>query len=214
MSLFSYDSLQNQGLKMLIVDDHPLYRSGLRMIFQNLPYISSIEEAGNGKECIELLRQNQPDIVLLDIHMPEMNGISCMKVIREHWPKLKVLVLSQYDELRSVNTLLNLGVGGYMMKTDSAQQLISAFEEIVFDNRAALNRALGRTNPREKMLQKREIEILKLLCRQLSSKQIAEQLYISKHTVDNHRKRILKKTGMQNTAGLVKWAIQNGFAAP
>lgn len=214
MPFFSYDSLQDKGLRILIVDDHPLYRSGLRMIFQNLPYVSAIDEAGNGKECIEMLKLQVPDIVLLDIHMPEMDGITCMQVIREQWPKLKVVVLSQYDELRSVNALLNMGVGGYMMKTDSAQQLIVAFEEIAFDNRAALNRALGRKNPKDRLLHKREIEILKLLCLQLSSKQIAERLFISKHTVDNHRKRILKKTGMQNTAGLVSWALQNGFSTP
>lgn len=195
------------------MDDHPLYRSGLRNIFENLSYVSLIEEAANGKECLSILRQQLPDIVLLDIHMPEMDGITCMKVIHERWPKLKVVVMSEYDDLGSLNIMLNLGVGGYMMKTHSAKQIVYTFEEIAFNNRPTLKRARSKKDPHEHMLQKREVEILLLLCQQLSSKQIAERLCISKHTVDNHRKHILKKTGMQNTAGLVAWAIQNGFTS-
>lgn len=196
------------------MDDHPIYRSGLRVIFQNQSYISIIHEAANGKECIGMLQQHVSDIVLMDMHMPEMDGIMCVKIIRNHWPKLKVVALGEADDIPPAEVLLGLGVRGYMMKDDPVPDLIYTFEEIVFNNKGPLHRSRAKQQPRKHLLQKREIEILKLLCRQLSSKQIAERLFISKNTVDNHRKHILKKTGMQNTAGLVSWAIQNGFALP
>lgn len=195
------------------MDNNPLYRSGLKNIFEQLSYICAIEEAADAGECLDLLKTTVFSVALLNIHMPETDGVSCMKTISERWPKLKVIALSQFDELHSVNMMLNLGAVGHLMKGLSGEQLVRTFESILFGNRAALHRALGREEPRIQLLQNREIEILKLLCKQLSSKQIAERLCISKHTVDNHRKHLLRKTGMQNTAGLVSWAIRKGFTS-
>lgn len=197
-----------KGLSLLIVDDHPLYRNGLRVLFEELGYVKHVEEAASGKECLAILGQQLPDVVLLDINMPDMDGISCMQRIHERWPGLRVLAMSQHDEIHAVNAMLRLGIGGHLMKTYTAQQIVSSFEEILF-HRQLVHDRFRRTDAAD-VLQKRELEVLRLLCRQLSSKQIAERLFISKHTVDNHRKRMLKKTGMQNTAGLVQWAIQNG----
>lgn len=198
-----------KGINLLIVDDHPLYRNGLKMLFKGLSYVKSAEEAGSGQECLAILGQQLPDVVLLDINMPNMDGIACMQKIHHRWPALRVLAMCQHDEIQAVNAMLRLGIGGHLMKTFTAQQLVRSFEEILF-HRPLRHDKFQRMNASE-VLQKRELEVLRLLCKQLSSKQIAERLFISKHTVDNHRKRILKKTGMQNTAGLVHWAIQNGL---
>lgn len=201
-------------MRILLVDDHPLFRNGLKRIFADLPYIEEILEAADGIECLETLEEQMVDAVLLDINMPRMDGIECLTEIRKRWPDLKVLVLTQFDQKRFIRQMFKNGANGYLLKTTSEESLIESFEAMSEDDTLVTSDSVATdfedpVDLEDMELRDREIEVLSLICEQYNSKEIAEKLFISKHTVDNHRASLLHKSGMKNIAGLVKWAIVN-----
>lgn len=201
-------------MKILLVDDHPLFRNGLKRIFDDLDYTDQIIEASDGVECLEVMDKHELDAILLDINMPRMDGIECLREIRKRNSEVKVLVLTQYDQRRFVRQMLKFGANGYLLKTTSEENLIEAFEAMTAEDTLVTSQEIEEwnANPVDSSsldLGDREIEILNLICEQLNSKEIADRLFISKHTVDNHRANLLQKSGTKNLAGLVKWAIVN-----
>ncbi len=201
-------------MRILLVDDHALFRNGLKRIFGELDSIDEVLEASDGVECLKVLEKTMVDAVLLDINMPNMDGIECLKEIRKRWDDLKVLVLTQYDQKRFVRQMFKQGANGYLLKTTSEEKLIEAFESMLSEEDPAWfentgNGSLNGSDSEGPELGDREIEILGLICEQYNSKEIAEKLFISKHTVDNHRASLLTKSRTKNIAGLVKWAILN-----
>ena len=207
--------------KIILVDDHTLFRNGLKLLINNTPNFRVIAEASNGKEFIDLLsKEEKPDVVLLDIAMPEMDGIEAAAIALEKYPDLPIITLSMYGEEDYYFKMVSLGVKGFLLKNSDIHEVCSALESVVeggayFSQELLFNlvsnlrsSSLAGTEDNS-MLSERELEILLLICKGFSNQEIADELFISKRTVDKHRANILSKTNCKNTANLVVYAIKN-----
>jgi DNA-binding NarL/FixJ family response regulator len=204
--------------KVIIVDDHKMFRSGLRFLLNNIPNISVIGEASNGKEFLEMAEKQSIDIALMDINMPEMNGIEATKIAMEKYPMLKVIVLSMHGEEEYYDQMLDAGVKGFLLKNSDADELIAAIEAVkagksYFSQELLVDildqKRLQKLKTDAVKLSQRELEVLKLICEGFSNSEIAEQLFISHRTVDRHRANLLSKTGCKNSTSLVMYAVKN-----
>jgi DNA-binding NarL/FixJ family response regulator len=204
--------------KVIIVDDHKMFRSGLRFLLSNIPNITVIGEASNGKEFLDMAENETIDIALMDINMPEMNGIDATRIAMEKYPNLKVIVLSMHGEEEYYDQMLDAGVKGFLLKNSDADELIAAIEAVIA-GKSYFSQELLVDILDQKRLQKlrtdavklstRELEVLKLICNGFSNAEIAEQLFISHRTVDRHRANLLSKTGCKNSTSLVMYAVKN-----
>lgn len=204
--------------KVIIVDDHKMFRSGLRFLLSNIPNITVIGEASNGKEFLEMAENETIDIALMDINMPEMNGIEATRIAMEKYPDLKVIVLSMHGEEEYYDQMLDAGVKGFLLKNSDADELIAAIEAVIA-GKSYFSQELLVDILDQKRLQKlrtdtvklstRELEVLKLICDGFSNAEIAEHLFISHRTVDRHRANLLSKTGCKNSTSLVMYAVKN-----
>jgi DNA-binding NarL/FixJ family response regulator len=209
-----------KGLKIYIVDDHSLFREGLRFLLTNSKFISEIGEAKNGIEFLEGLKDYKPDIVLMDIEMPDMNGVEATQKAITILPDLKVIALSMYADESYYTEMIEAGAKGFLLKNSKFNDVQMAISE-VFEGRnyfspeilASIVKSLNRkpTTPANNELTKREFEVLLSICQGYSNSEIGEQLYISKRTVDKHRENILLKTQSKNTVELVVYAIKKGY---
>lgn len=209
-------------IKVVLVDDHRILREGLKNLLTTDPEISIIGEAANGEEAISLLNTMEPDVILMDIGMPVMNGLVATKKIKEQFPYVKVLILTQYDSEEYLYTVLHAGAAGYVLKETASTELIWAIKT-VNDGLAYLSPAMTQTLIQERLEQKdagskikeiltpREQEIFKLLADGLSNNAIAEKLVISLKTVQTHRAHIMEKLNLNNRTELIKYAIRQGI---
>lgn len=207
-------------LRIYIVDDHSLFREGLKFLLSNSPSISEIKEAENGRMFLNNFETFMPDVVLMDIEMPEMNGIEATKQALKIFPELKIIALSMYSDENFYTEMIEAGAKGFLIKNSKFQDVQTAIIEVFNDRNYFSPEILSSivTNLNRKSetlisndLTKRELEVLINICMGLSNSEIAEQLFISKRTVDKHRENILFKTQSKNTAELVVYAIKNGF---
>jgi len=204
-------------IRLIIADDHPLMRDGIKTILAREEDIEVIDCAEDGTELLKLLETKGTDVILMDINMPGMNGIEATKLIRKKYPDIKILAFSQYDEKRFVKQLMKNGANGYLLKNSAAGELVKAIKIIntggVFLSEDLPNifgdEPKPRTNHLFPQLTKRELEVLREICKEKNTAEIAEALYLSPNTVETHRSNLLLKVGVRNTAGLVKWAIEN-----
>lgn len=210
-------------LNVLIVDDHKLFRDGLKLLLKTQSFIKEINEAENGKQFIEYLATHQPDVVLLDVAMPEMNGIEALQIALTMQPTLKVIVLSMFSEEEYYTKMIELGAKGFVLKNsdiaDVREALLSVSAGKTFFSHEILNslmESMHRKKEPERVveLSDREQEVLSLICEGLSNQEIADKLHLSKRTVDKHRENIMLKTGCKNTATLVMLAIKQGIVKP
>lgn len=211
--------MNNDSRKIILVDDHTLFRNGLRILLNALPDYLVVGEAANGQEFIELLDNTTADLVLLDIDMPVMDGIEAANLALQKFPELKIITLSMYGEEDYYYKMVDAGVKGFLLKNSDMKEVKSALETVYeggnyFSSELLQNLISSlRTNSKNKEpqteLSDREIEILILICQGLSNQEIADQLFISKRTVDKHRANILEKSECKNTAQLVMYAIKN-----
>ena len=215
------DTKSSQKLKIYIVDDHKLFREGLKLLLSNQEFERHIYEASNGKEFIENLSFVDCDIVLMDIEMPEMNGIEATGAALRVKPGLKVIVLSMYGDEQYYYKMVDAGVKGFVLKNSGIEKVIEAIHRVAagenyFSEELLVNilnhmREGGKPEPEvpDNEISGRELEILYHVCLGLSNQEIADKLFISKRTVDKHRANLLSKTGCRNTAALVMYAIKN-----
>jgi len=203
-----------------LVDDHSLFREGLKLLLSNLDFIGEIFEANNGEEFVNGLKNNPVDIVLLDIEMPVMNGIEAAKRAREIQPSIKILALSMYSDKNYYLSMIDAGACGFLLKNSNFEEVEKAITDICNDKSyisiEILNDILknpGKTsyNVFNNELTERETEVLLLICKGFTNNEIADKLVLSKRTVDKHRENLLQKTQSKNTANLVIFAIKNGL---
>lgn len=207
-----------------IADDHVLFRKGLITILELDDDLEVIYDVDNGKELIEKLDAQIPEVILMDLKMPIMDGMEATKQIKAQNPEVKILILSMYDEEKFIIHCLELGANGYLLKNTDPDEVVKAIHTVVakdfyFNNHISTVMLKGlnqKTRAKGKPqfgngveLTKREMEILGLICKELTTPEIAEKLFISNRTVEGHRKNLLEKTGAKNTAGLVVFALKN-----
>ncbi len=204
-------------IKIIIADDHPVIIEGLRMVFGGNTGIKISAEVGNGMNLLEFLQAASVDIVLMDINMPEKDGVIATQEISELYPRTKVIAFSQYDDKHFIRRMFKAGARGYLLKSTPSSEIIEAVKQ-VYAGRLYIGKNLpdifsGKKQTVKKRftpnLSKREKEILNLICLEKNTREIASSLFISTHTVETHRANLLSKVGARNTAGLVKWAIEN-----
>lgn len=206
-------------LKIIIVDDHEFFRNGLKMVVNRLKYAQVVGEASNGKEFIELQKEKQADLVLLDIQMPIMNGIEASEIAIKEFPDLKIVILSMFDDEKYIEKMMDIGVHGFLLKNISKDLLDQALQSISAGNTyysPELWSYFGKKfstqkkdEPNELQFTKREEEILQLICDGLSNREIAEELFISERTVVGHKSNLLSKTNCKSTISLLSFAIKN-----
>ena len=209
------------GIKIAIADDHPLVISGLHHILANCGDMEITGSYENGRELLKGLAVTQPDVLLLDIHMPGQTGDELAEIITGQYPQIKMLALTNEDNVYHIRNMLRNGVQGYILKTTREEILLDAIrtvnrgeqyletalkEKVVQDTLHAKKQIAA-----DPILSRREKEVLRYIASDLTSQQIADKLFVSKRTVDNHRLSLLMKIGVKNTAALVKKGIQLGL---
>jgi DNA-binding NarL/FixJ family response regulator len=211
-------------IKYLITDDHKIFRQGLRLALNNYPILKFIGEAGNGLELLSLLEAQVPDVILLDLKMPQMDGMEVLKKIRVKYPDIKILILTMYDEEHFVLHLIEAGANGYLLKNAEPDEIHLAIQTVMetdyyfndLVSSAMLRNMLQKTKIANRVkigvkLSDKEEEVLKLICEERTAAEIAKEIFLSQRTVEGIRSLLLEKTGARNTAGLVLYAIKNGI---
>ena len=201
-------------IRLVLVDDHPLVRDGLRARLSSVPRLDVVGEAGSGREALELADTLRPDIMLVDIGMRDMNGIQLTAALRERHPGVVVVILSMYDNAEYVSSAVRAGARGYVLKDAPSQEIIAAIEAAVAGGsyyRHAVTHALIESAPQPDPLTEREREVLLLLAAGHSNKMVAASLEISVRTVEAHRLNLRRKLGAENVAALVKYAMERGW---
>ena len=196
-------------IKVLLADDHTIILDGLEVVLSNDEDIEVIGTVGNGEEVLEFLKKKETVLVVLDINMPKMDGISCSRVIKKQFPWIKILILTMYPQKSFIDEIVKIGIDGCLLKNNTGKELITAIKRVMGGN-SYFDHLKSFTSETEEVFQykltKRELEIIKCLADGLSSSQMAEKLFISEHTVRTHRKNILRKTGASGTSQLIKYA--------
>lgn len=208
-------------IKIAIVDDEHLIRKGISLLLEKENNFQVVYEAESGERLLSYLEEagRHPDIILLDIRMEGVNGIDVTKIISEQFPDIKIIILSSLKSDQMVRQMVYYGISAYLAKNSHPTEMIATINQvhqngICFDSRVMkividVNRTGRRSRKKFFTLSDREIEILNLICMQLSTSEIAEKLYLSERTVEGHRKRMLEKTESKNMVGLIVWGIRN-----
>jgi len=216
-------------IRVLLVDDHRIIRDGLKALLMGIKEINIIGECNDGIEVAPFLEKNQVDVVLMDINMPKQNGIITTDIISKQFPEVKIIALTMHQEESYISKILQAGANGYVIKNASRKELVEAitkvnegntfFSEDVTNimmskylNNGVRSERKNNHSPHDIKvddLTKRELEILTLIIDEHTNVEIGEKLFISPRTVDTHRRNLLLKIGVKNTAGLVKYALQH-----
>lgn len=207
-----------QTTKIILADDHALVRQCIGAILENTPGVEVVAEAATGMEAIRLARELQPDLILMDLVMPEGGGIEASRCIVSAFPNVKVLILSCHGDARSVREAFGVGAKGYLVKSCDTQELLQAINEVAGDGvylSPALSESLGIDLPtgllEKSPLSLREEEVLTLIASGKTSREVAGFLQISPKTVETHRMHIMKKLSLNSVASLTKYAIRQGL---
>ncbi len=210
-------------INIAIADDQKLFRKGMAALVNSFDDMTVVFEAENGRELLELCGEHEqkPTIILLDLSMPEMNGLEALKVLKEDFPEIKVIILSSHEVENFILATIQAGANGYLAKNAEPEEVEMAIREVVKNDfyftmpmLAIMRKGLVKKAPivsldNEDNLTAREKEVLKLICKQFNSHEIAEKLFLSNRTVEGHRNNLLIKTGSRNTAGLVLYALKH-----
>lgn len=207
--------------RIILVDDHALFRNGLKGLLESIGNCDVVAEAGSGEEFLELLPNTECDLVFMDISMPGIDGVETSHRALELRPELRIVTLSMFGDEHYYTRMVEAGACGFLLKDSSIDEVLEAIQTVCDGGTYFSEELLGRLSSQlkggkgvvmqEDMLSERELEILVAVCRGLSNQEIADSLFISKRTVDKHRANILEKTGCKNTASLVVYAIRNNL---
>jgi DNA-binding NarL/FixJ family response regulator len=216
-------------IKLIIADDHKLVRDGLKALLENSEEdLQIVGEAANGKELIRMLPKSEVEVLLMDMNMPEMGGLEATQYIKEHFPRIKVLVLSMLEQEKYVTEALKAGALGYILKTTGQQELIHAIKALVRGEQyistqiamkllnnmhssqpITVSHISTATQASDNELTNRELEVLHYIAEGYTNAEIADLLFTSKRTVESHRQNLLQKTGCKNTASLIVYASRH-----
>ena len=204
-------------ISVIIADDHPLVLEGVRACLETYEHIKVLGTATTGQEALRLARETNPDIAILDINMPELNGLDATEIFREELPETRLLILSMHDDSAYISSALNAGAKGYILKDVSTEEMIMAIEAIsrggtyFSSGLGDVFSVLQGKAEADTGLTSREQTILLLLADGHSNKEVARRLDISVRTVETHRKNLKRKLGINSTAGLTRYVIENGL---
>ena len=203
--------------RIVLVDDHTILMDGVKSLLEKDSDFQVVYQASSAEQALQFFKANSADLVITDFHMPGMDGLSFIRMLKHIHPEIKIIVLSMHDEVHLVKEILRVGVNGYILKKDSHKELLSGILDVK-EGKLFLSSDISKLlvhnlqNPDEgKLLTDREREILKLIAKELTNKEIAEALFISERTVETHRKNIFKKTGTTSLVGLIKFAYANNL---
>ena len=206
-------------IRLIMIDDHKLVREGFSALLNEEADLELVGTGENGKDGLRLLDIFDVQLALVDIDMPEMNGIEFTKTAKKEYPELKIIILTMHEEPAMMQELISLGADGYLLKNTDREELCFAIKKVASGKNyysdeltAAMNNPSAKKEaPDEILLSEREVEILRLVADGLSNKEIGNQLNISHRTVDTHRNNLMKKLDIHNVAGLVRYAFQHGI---
>lgn len=213
-------------LKVYIADDQTLFRKGMSQLVKTFENVVLVKEAGNGQELLELVKEEAPDVILMDLDMPIMDGVEASEKVLNKYPDTKIIVLSMHDTHQHVFYLMELGAHAFLLKNAEPDEVEKAIKLVIENDfyqndlvvealrKGAINRKKNQGRPmfdHNVTLSDREREILLLICRELTMKEIGEKLSLSEKTIQNHRARMMDKLGVRNTVGLVKYAYESGL---
>jgi len=212
--------------RVLLVEDHVVVRQGIKALFADEPDLEIVGEADDGREALQRVSELRPDVVLMDISMPGLNGIEATRQIRQSYPDVKVVVLSMHSNEEYVFQVLRAGASGYVLKQSDSSEVLTAIRAAIAGgsflsppvSRAVISDYVRRAEARGQdsdldLLTSREREVLQLLAEGLSNREIAEQLSISVKTVETHRSNMMGKLGINSKTELVKYALRKGWAS-
>lgn len=219
-----------KSIRVLLVENHTLVRAGFRALLQTLPDIEVVAEAGDGKEALQLIALHQPDVVLMDIAMPDMNGLEATAKVVQEFATVRVIILSMHANEEYVWEALRAGASGYVLKDSGISELEIAIRAVIRDEtylspavskyvvadyvrRSSVSKGKLET-PIKEQLTPRQREILQLIAEGLSTKAIADRLYISVKTVETHRTQLMERLNIHDIPGLVRYAIRTGLITP
>ncbi|PWA06032.1 response regulator transcription factor [Flavobacterium laiguense] len=215
----------NETIKVILVDDEVLFRKGISFLLDKEENVEVVFEASDGMELIEFLRGNnpKPDIVIMDLKMPLLNGIETTKIINREFSEIKIIALTSYDSKSFIINMIDVGAVSYLVKKATPQELLKTINEVarrgfyysdyvmnIIQNDSIANKKY-KCGFDASFITSRELEVLQLICKQKSAIEIGEELFISPRTVEGHRNNLLFKTESKNIAGLVVYAIQNAM---
>lgn len=204
--------METNKTTILIADDHQIVAGGIEAILNTSEALKVVGAVDNGQKVLDTLATSPVDLVLMDINMPVMNGIDCTRKIKAQYPKVKVIILTMYNRKQFIRELFEVGADGCVLKSNSGKELLTAIERVVsgktyFDQ---LNDFIDAPKEfKEFRLSEREIEIIELIAEGATSREIANRLFISEHTVKTHRKNIFQKTNVSDSDQLIQWAMNN-----
>jgi DNA-binding NarL/FixJ family response regulator len=216
--------IKNNQISIVIADDHSFFREGLVKVLNMTGMVNIVGEACNGEELVELTQQLDPDLLIVDIGMPILNGIDAVTQIKKNGLRARVIALSMHSEDAIIIKMLEAGAMGYLDKNTSKEELFEAIDSVVVHNRVyfpastnthmldLLTTSSYKPFPDESLVfTERELEVIKLVCEEFSNKEIASQLQLSQRTVETHRVRIMERMNVKSVAGLVAYAYSNGL---
>ncbi len=214
------------GIRVLIADDHKIMLAGLRSLLEKQTDIEVVAEAENGRKAVQCAMDKKPDVVVMDVSMPDLNGIEATKQITENLPDTRVIALSMHSDKRFVMGMLRAGASGYLLKDCASQELANAIVQVAAGKKYLSPEITGvviedSLHPQSQeefssvaaLLSPREREVLQLIAEGWSTKQIASHLYVSIKTIETHRRQIMKKLDLHSIADLTKYAIREGLTS-
>lgn len=207
-------------LKLLVVDDHPMLRGGIVSLFNQTETIEVIGEAANGKEALECIKYEKPDVVLMDINMDGKLDVHTTEEIVKTYPDIKVIAFSMHEEVQVIRRMLKAGASGYLLKNASHDELLKAIDTVMQGNNYFAQEVLdimrqsitgeGEDITNDVVLSAREKEVLHYVAKEFTNQEIADKIDISLRTVETHKRNLIKKLGVKNVVGLVRFAIEQG----